>query len=311
MFSGVRDEICLLVSMSIATSVAARLKLKRSADAPEPAPKRSELEPMRPAALADATVFPGDTVLGNFKGLAETDEDWEEAIVVGVAADGTYTLEYIEEGLIERGVPIYRIRASASQPPGAGTAASSSDAMYAAGDTVLGNFKGLGDWDEALIVGVAANGTYTLEYVDEGLVEEGVPTSRIAPIDGADAQAVALEVSCGRFDVARLAEAEEADEATHEEAAGEDEGDGDEPKDALAALLSSTEDLIRCRAWHGPKRGYCFKASDKGVGYHKDVPLHVAAEEAEKASMVLTAAQLANWTREVFLMPPSVHKVDR
>jgi hypothetical protein len=41
------------------------------------------------------------------------------------------------------------------------------------------------------------------------------------------------------------------------------------------------------------------------------VPLHVAAEEAEKAGMVLTAAQLANWTREVFLMPPSIRKVDR
>jgi hypothetical protein len=70
--------------MSIATSVAARLKLKRTLEAPasEPAPKRSELEPMRPAALA------GDTVLGNFKGLAETDEDWEEAIIVSVAADG-------------------------------------------------------------------------------------------------------------------------------------------------------------------------------------------------------------------------------
>ena len=294
--------------MSIATSVAARLKLKRTLEAPasEPAPKRSELEPMRPAALA------GDTVLGNFKGLAETDEDWEEAVIVSVAADGTYTLEYIEEGLIEKGVPINRIRTSASQTPRAGTAASSSNgATYAAGDTVLGNFKGLGDWDEALIVGVAANGTYTLEYVDEGLVEEGVPASRIAPMDGADAQAVALEVSCGRFDVARLAEAEEADEATHEEAAGEGEGDDEEPKDALAALLSSAEDLILCRAWLGPKRGYCFKASDKGVGYHKDVPLHVAVEEAEKASMVLTAAQLANWTREVFLMPPSVRKVDR
>ena len=34
---------------------------------------------------------------------------------------------------------------------------------FAAGDTVLGNFKGFGDWDEALIVGVGADGTYTLE----------------------------------------------------------------------------------------------------------------------------------------------------
>ena len=50
-------------------------------------------------------------------------------------------------------MPIDRIRTSASQPPEAGTTASSSNsAKYAAGDTVLGNFKGLGDWDEALIV---------------------------------------------------------------------------------------------------------------------------------------------------------------
>jgi len=47
------------------------------------------------------------------------------------------------------------------------------------------------------------------------------------------------------------------------------------------------------------------------VGYHKDVPLHVAAEEAEKAKMVLTAAQLANWSVELLGMPPSVTKADR
>ena len=39
-----------------------------------------------------------------------------------------------------------------------------------------GNFKGLGDWDEALIVGKNADGTYVLEYVDEGLIEENVPS---------------------------------------------------------------------------------------------------------------------------------------
>ena len=31
------------------------------------------------------------------------------------------------------------------------------------GETVMGNFKGLGDWEEALIVGIAPDGTYTLE----------------------------------------------------------------------------------------------------------------------------------------------------
>ena len=45
-----------------------------------------------------------------------------------------------------------------------------SDCAFQPGDSVLGNFKGLGDWDEARWR--HADGTYTLEYTDEGLVEE-------------------------------------------------------------------------------------------------------------------------------------------
>ena len=48
---------------------------------------------------------------------------------------------------------------------------------------MLGNFKGLGDWDEALVVSVGADGTYVLEYVDEGLLEEGVLLKNIRPLD--------------------------------------------------------------------------------------------------------------------------------
>ena len=59
---------------------------------------------------------------------------------------------------------------------------------------MLGNFKGLGDWDEALIVGVHADGTYTLEYTDEGLVEEHVPASRIMSAGGGDALSMAAQV---------------------------------------------------------------------------------------------------------------------
>ena len=58
----------------------------------------------------------------------------------------------------------------------------------------MGNFKGLGDWDEALVVGVHADGTYTLEYTDEGLVEEHVPASLIMSAGGGDALSMAAQV---------------------------------------------------------------------------------------------------------------------
>ena len=301
----------------MSAAIAARLKLKRGADQvpPPPAP-----EPKR-AASDGPNIRAGDTVLGNFKGLAETDEDWEEALVVGSNADGTFVLEYVDEGLVEEGVPSERIR------PMHAAAASASDApTYAAGATVLGNFKGLGDWDEALIIDAAADGTYTLEYVDEGLIEESVPVERIAPIDGGDAEASAAAASDGRF-VARSPSPERmlkekgqraedvvVDDDEEEDGEGEGEGEGDDDDDDdddEDEGKATTADFIPCRAWKGVRAGYCFKASERGVGYHKDVPLHVAAEEAERAAIVLTAAQLANWTVEVLLMPPGVKKVDR
>ena len=49
---------------------------------------------------------------------------------------------------------------------------------FAEGATVEGNFKGLGDWDEALIVGRNRDGTYTLEYVDVRAGSQRTASSR-------------------------------------------------------------------------------------------------------------------------------------
>merc|ERR1740117_1461989 len=65
---------------------------------------------------------------------------------------------------------------------------------FQAGESVLGNFKGLGDWDEALVMAVNPDGTYVLEYVDEGLIEEGVPAKHISRAGGANATATAAAV---------------------------------------------------------------------------------------------------------------------
>ena len=58
---------------------------------------------------------------------------------------------------------------------------------YREGETVMGNFKGMGDWDEAVVVGVKPGGLYVLDYTDEGLIEEDVPASRIMRQGGAGA----------------------------------------------------------------------------------------------------------------------------
>ena len=57
--------------------------------------------------------------------------------------------------------------------------------------------------------------------------------------------------------------------------------------------------------------GFCFKLGDKGVGYYKDVPYHVAQAAAEKAALKLSAPTLANWFYELLQAPPSVKKADR
>ena len=293
---------------STASSVAARLK--RSAEATgssAPSPKRPASSQLHATGLQFSA---GDNVLANFKGLG----DWDEAVVVGVHPDNTYTLEYTDEGLIEEGVPPTRIRSADAAPVASKREEPLPAAQYAAGDAVMANFKGLGDWDEALIVGVGADGTYSVEYVDEGLLEEGVPSERLAPLGGADALSSAMAAS-GRpvaFDDDEREPTEEAAALGGGYSPPGPPARGGEETTSAAAVLASTAAFVACSGWLGPKPGYCFKDSTEyGVGYHKDVPLHVAAEEEEKARMVLTAAQLANWSVEMLAMPPSVSKVDR
>ena len=70
--------------------------------------------------------------------------DWDEALVVGKMADGTYVLEYVDEGLIEEGVPASRIRMpgeASGEEAGDGEAAA---LTFSEGESVLGNFKDLG-----------------------------------------------------------------------------------------------------------------------------------------------------------------------
>ena len=198
-------------------AAAARLKLGK-----RPAPSTADASPpekKQAASTQPASQFqPGDSVLGNFKGLG----DWDEALIVGVHADSTYTLEYTDEGLVEEHVPASCVRPAAPPPPGPPPGLGPPPApppglrppgpppnpppglrppgpppglpAFQPGDSVLGNFKGLGDWDEALVVGVHADGTYTLEYPDEGLVEEHVPASRIMSAGGGDALSMAAQV---------------------------------------------------------------------------------------------------------------------
>ena len=141
----------------------------------------------------------GATVLGNFKGLG----NWDEALVVACLPDGTYVLEYVDEGLIEEGVPASRVKlpsnasAQNAQEEEGNDGNNAAPREFVEGETVLGNFKGFGDWDEALVV-ACSDGTYVLEYVDEGLIEERVPASRIEKMGGADAEAQVSMAAGGR-----------------------------------------------------------------------------------------------------------------
>ena len=211
-----------------ASLVAEKLKRRREPLEPDEPPP-----PKKPASSFAA----GDTVLGNFKGFG----DWDEALIVGVGADGTYTLEYVDEGLIEEGVQASNIKpadsAGADSAPAPQAAAAAP--TFAAGDTVLGNFKGLGDWDEAMIVGVGADGSYTLEYVDEGLIEEGVPAERITAADGAGADSAALALG-GAL-------------ATEEDGEEEEEEDDDDDDDERGRQRRRVH---RLAPLDGPRPGY-------------------------------------------------------
>jgi hypothetical protein len=183
---------------------------------------------------------------------------------------------------------------------------------FCRGQSVMGNFKGFGDWDEALIVGLSPDGTYVLEYVDEGLIEEGVPEERIMET-GADAEASAALASGGgvELEAALRERAVGMEEEGEEEEGGEEESSEESSDEEGSGVLASDEPFVKSRAWLGRKEGYVFKAGEQGVGYYRDVPLHEAEEAEERARLVLTAPQLANWSVEVLSMPPSVKKVDR
>ena len=208
--------------------------------------------------------------------------DWDEAIIIGRHPDGTYSLEYPTEGLIEEGVPAERIRLPSGDA--AGGVSDEPPLTFAEGETVMANFKGLGDWDEALIIGRHPDGTYSLEYVDEGLIEE-VPSERIAKAGGADAEASAgISLAVGEEEEEEPAPRECVTPQVQSERRGgeeeeEESSDDDEDDDPLA----STEPFAPSRSWRGPKPGYCFKSGEQGVGYYVDVPLHAAAEAEEKA----------------------------
>ena len=66
------------------------------------------------------------------------------ALIFFKNADGTYVLEYVDEGLIEEGVPASRIRMpgeASGEEAGDGEAAA---LTFSEGESVLGNFKDLG-----------------------------------------------------------------------------------------------------------------------------------------------------------------------
>ena len=128
-----------------AAAAAARLKLKRSTPGDPPPLKKQAVEPER------VGFEPGESVLGNFKALG----DWDEAIVVGVHTDGSYTLEYTDEGLIEENVPPSCVRPATGDAAaeGGGALPAEDEAalaeLFRLNESCMADFRGFGDWDEA------------------------------------------------------------------------------------------------------------------------------------------------------------------
>jgi len=268
----------------MAAAIAARLKLTKrvapTAAADPPKRPKVELPPAQAAAPpgpAAGAFAEGEAVLGNFKGLG----DWDEAVVVGVQPGGLYTLDYTDEGLLEENVPascIQRLGGGGAAPPAPAAGA------FAEGEAVLGNFKGMGDWDEAVVVGVQPGGLYTLDYTDEGLIEENVPASCIMRQGGASATDVASALAADLLAAAPQGAASTvglgASGATVA-AAGEaesSEGGGSEEEDQDGARF------IKSPAWCGARRGYVFKRGylpdgSPAVGYFIDEPIHIKYEQ--------------------------------
>eukprot|EP00962_Isochrysis_galbana_P005752 scaffold1553_cov132-Isochrysis_galbana.AAC.3 len=333
----------------MAAAVAARLKLaKRAAPATAAeAPKRPKVDfplatpaaPVIPPAPTSDAFAEGEAVLGNFKGLG----DWDEAVVVGVQPGGMYTLDYTDEGLIEENVPASRIQRAQGGGGVSGSAAVAEEA-FTEGEAVLGNFKGLGDWDEAVVVGVQPGGMYTLDYTDEGLIEENVPASRImrSGVAGATDIAAALAADMppppphggappagthtsvgaggppgssalapdrGQQEVGAAVGGGAGSARSTLQGGEEEESDEEEGEKGEAPFIKSS-------VWRGARAGYAFKRGllpdgSSAVGYFADMPLHVRQEQAERERMSFSAAQLANWLVEAASEPPSVAKADR
>ena len=201
--------------------------------------------------------------------------------------------------------PVPEAKKPALEPEPAATA-------FREGETVEGNFKGFGDWDEALVAAVLPDGTYVLEYTDEGLIEEGVPADCIIASGGAGALESAEEVAtlgaaAPALQQQREFQQEEESQQQQQQQQQSEEEDSEDEYDPS----SEPQDFLRASGWRGARPGYAFRAGASGVGYYKDVPLHIAAEQAERDAMVLTAPQLANWALEQLALPPSLAKADR
>ena len=190
-----------------------------------------------------------------------------------------------------------KAKSAPADEPTSEAAAPSAVPSFAEGQQVLGNFKGLGDWDEAVIVGMAADGTYTLDYTDEGLIESGVPASRITPAGGADAVAAAGAVT-------EHSAVTEPPAAPGSDESGESDSSDDDSTD------ESARDFIASRRFVRARPGFIFKKGEQGVGYYRDVPLHVKAAEAERARARFNASELAERMIRELRAPPSVRKAD-
>ena len=203
--------------------------------------------------------------------------------------------------------PVPEAKKPALEPEPAATA-------FREGETVEGNFKGFGDWDEALVAAVLPDGTYVLEYTDEGLIEEGVPADCIIASGGAGALESAEEVAtlgAAAPALQQQREFQQEEESQQQQQQQQSEEEDSEDSEDEYDPSSEPQDFLRASGWRGARPGYAFRAGASGVGYYKDVPLHIAAEQAERDAMVLTAPQLANWALEQLALPPSLAKADR
>ena len=155
-------------------------------------------------------------------------------------------------------------KASRTEAP----AAAPAPVTFAEGEAVLGNFKGMGDWDEAVVVGVKPGGLYVLDYTDEGLIEEDVPASRIMRQGGAGAADVAEALAAAPAPPA--AAGASSNDGRADAAGGSAAGRGGAGGGAGGAKPASSEseseeeeeespEFLKSSVWRGHRPGYVFK----------------------------------------------------